>query len=143
MIFMGFSLWELPQEQRKVSVQMGYSKKRLTIRMKNTCSSALHVEKGTIPSTTKKGADHGFGLQTMLEAAQNVTPICSNFCEKLPSTALIYGLAQYCPIQISISSCTYNTKHYQKRCRPWIWLTDDARGGTEDWRGHDVLHGKR
>ena len=51
---------------------MGYSKKRLTIRMKNTCSSALHVEKGTIPSTTKKGADHGFGLQTMLEAAQKI-----------------------------------------------------------------------
>ncbi len=66
------ALWELPQEQRKVSVQMGYSKKRLTIRMKNTCSSALHVEKGTIPSTTKKGADHGFGLQTMLEAAQKI-----------------------------------------------------------------------
>lgn len=30
------------------------------------------MEKGTIPRTGKEGADHGFGLPTMLEAAQKI-----------------------------------------------------------------------
>lgn len=66
------ALQELPQDQREVFVRMGYSKKHLIIRLKNSCSSDLHVEKGTIPGTSKKGTDHGFGLSTMLESAQKL-----------------------------------------------------------------------
>lgn len=66
------ALLELPQEHREAMVHMGYNKKRLILRIKNSCSSGLKVEKGTIPGTTKKGADHGFGLTTMLEAAQKI-----------------------------------------------------------------------
>lgn len=62
----------LPQEQREVSARMKYNKGHLIIRIKNTCSGALRVEKGTIPSTSKESADHGYGLRTMLEAAQRI-----------------------------------------------------------------------
>lgn len=66
------ALRKLPQEQREIFVRMKYNKNRLIIRIKNACSSDLVVEKGTIPRTGKEGADHGFGLPTMLEAAQKI-----------------------------------------------------------------------
>lgn len=66
------ALRELPAEQREVSVRMRYNKDCLVIRIKNSCISSLYVEKGTIPTTSKGGADHGFGLPTMLAAAQKL-----------------------------------------------------------------------
>lgn len=66
------ALQELPQEQREVFVRMKYNKGRLIIRIKNACNSVLCVRKGTIPNTSKKGTDHGFGLPTMLESAQRI-----------------------------------------------------------------------
>ena len=48
---------------------MKYNKKHLTIRIRNRCRDGLHVEKGRIPDTEKKGYDHGFGLATVQEAA--------------------------------------------------------------------------
>lgn len=55
--------------ERKVSVQMKYSRDCLLIRIRNRCREGLTVEKGTIPSTNKEGYDHGFGLSTIQEAA--------------------------------------------------------------------------
>lgn len=66
------ALAELPREQRKAAVQMKYNRGCLTIRMKNCCGDKLQVEKGTIPTTSKEGADHGFGLPTILEAAERL-----------------------------------------------------------------------
>lgn len=66
------ALCELPQEQREAFVRMVYNKNHLIIRLKNSCSSDLYVEKGTLPGTSKRGADHGFGLSTMLESAQKI-----------------------------------------------------------------------
>ena len=66
------ALAELPREQRKAAVQMKYNCGCLTIRMKNCCGDKLQVEKGTIPKTSKEGADHGFGLPTILEAAERL-----------------------------------------------------------------------
>ena len=51
---------------------MKYNKKHLIIRMKNCCKEDLFVEKGTIPATSKESSDHGFGLPTILEAAQKL-----------------------------------------------------------------------
>lgn len=62
----------LSQEQRAVSLKMKYNKGRMIIQIKNTCSSELYVEKGVLPTTTKGGAEHGFGLKSMLESAQKI-----------------------------------------------------------------------
>lgn len=66
------ALKELPVEKRTVSVKMGYSKNYLLIHIRNQCREDLHVEKGTMPVTDKKGKDHGFGLVTVREAARRL-----------------------------------------------------------------------
>lgn len=63
--------------ERKVSVQMKYSRDCLLIRIRNRCREGLTVEKGTIPSTNKEGYDHGFGLSTIQEAADGWKERCS------------------------------------------------------------------
>ena len=63
------ALETLDAGKRKIYVQMKYNKKHLTIRIRNRCRDGLHVEKGRIPDTEKKGYDHGFGLATVQEAA--------------------------------------------------------------------------
>ncbi len=63
---------ELAEEEREVSVQMKYSKDYLLIRIRNRCGDSLHVEKGAMPVTKKKGHDHGFGLMTVQEAAERL-----------------------------------------------------------------------
>lgn len=62
----------LDTEKRQVSVHMRYHKAYLLIRIKNRCRDNLHVEKGSIPVTDKKGHDHGFGLSTVQEAAERL-----------------------------------------------------------------------
>lgn len=66
------ALKELDVKDREASVQMKYNKDYLIIRIKNRCRGALHVEKGEIPPTDKKGKDHGFGLITIQEAARRL-----------------------------------------------------------------------
>ncbi len=63
------ALEELVPEDREVSVQMKYSRDYLVIRIKNRCREGLHVEKGTVPSTSKREAGHGYGLITIQEDA--------------------------------------------------------------------------
>ncbi len=60
---------ELSMGERAASVQMKYNSDYLIIRMKNRCQSDLHVERDTIPKSSKKDAGHGFGLATIQEAA--------------------------------------------------------------------------
>lgn len=62
----------LEEEKREVSVQMKYNKNYLLIRIRNKCREDLHVEKGIVPVTDKKGHDHGFGLTTIKEAAERL-----------------------------------------------------------------------
>lgn len=62
----------LKREEREVSVQMKYSKAYLLIRIRNRCREDLHVERGMLPSTEKEGQDHGFGLLTMQEVAEQL-----------------------------------------------------------------------
>ncbi len=57
---------------REVSIQMQYHKNWLVIRMKNRCQKGLRVEKGEIPKTDQFGREHGFGLQTIQEAAKSL-----------------------------------------------------------------------
>ncbi len=66
------ALAKLLQEQREAFDRMKYNKGHLIIRIRSSCSSELNVEKGVIPATSKEGADHGFGLKTMLESAQKL-----------------------------------------------------------------------
>lgn len=63
---------ELNEEERKISVQMKYSRDYLVIRIKNRCRENLDVEKGTIPTSSKGGKEHGFGLPTVKEAAERL-----------------------------------------------------------------------
>lgn len=63
------ALTDLEEEKREVSVQMKYNRDYLLIRIKNSCKEDLYVEKGTIPATSKKGNDHGFGLPSVQQAA--------------------------------------------------------------------------
>lgn len=65
-------LLELNEEERKISVQMKYSRDYLVIRIKNRCRENLDVEKGTIPTSSKGGKEHGFGLPTVKEAAERL-----------------------------------------------------------------------
>lgn len=58
--------------KREVTVQMKYSHDYLIIRIKNSCRTDLHVEKGTIPPSSKGGSEHGFGLPTIKEAAERL-----------------------------------------------------------------------
>lgn len=60
---------ELEKENRKVSVQMKYSRDYLVMRIRNKCRDDLQIEQGTIPATDKEGREHGFGLTTIKEAA--------------------------------------------------------------------------
>lgn len=64
-----YALKELEKENRSASVQMKYSKDYLIIRIRNRCGKDLHVEKGELPATDKKGREHGFGLPTVREGA--------------------------------------------------------------------------
>lgn len=63
---------ELEVKEREVSVHMKYNREYLTVRIRNRCREDLHVEKGTMPATNKKGAGHGFGLATIKEAAEKL-----------------------------------------------------------------------
>ncbi len=63
---------ELKSNERKLSVQMKYSKSYLLLRIRNRCRRDLKVEKGTIPATEKEGRDHGFGLKTIQEMAKRL-----------------------------------------------------------------------
>ncbi len=67
-----YALKELNKEDRGASVQMKYSKDYLIIRIRNRCSKDLHVEKGKLPATDKKGKEHGFGLPTVQEGAKKL-----------------------------------------------------------------------
>lgn len=67
-----YALKELKKEDRGVSVQMKYSKDYLVIRVRNRCRQDMHVEKGKLPATDKKGREHGFGLPTVQESAQKL-----------------------------------------------------------------------
>lgn len=62
----------LPVDKREVSVLMKYNRVYLLMRIKNRCRDGLSVARGTIPSTDKKGCDHGFGLMTIKEAAESL-----------------------------------------------------------------------
>ena len=62
----------LEREEREVSVQMKYSRAYLLIRIRNRCREDLHVKRGTLPSTEKEGQDHGFGLLTVQEMAEQL-----------------------------------------------------------------------
>lgn len=63
---------ELPPDKRKISLQMRYNKDYLVIRMKNRCKNNLCIEEGNLPKSTKGGAEHGFGLRTIQEAARKL-----------------------------------------------------------------------
>ncbi len=58
--------------EKMVSVQMRYQRGWLIIRIKNRCRDDLRVEKGRLPETEKKETGHGFGLQTIQEAAKRM-----------------------------------------------------------------------
>lgn len=62
----------LAREKREVSVQMKYNRDYLLIRIRNRCKEDLHVEKGTMPATSKVEGEHGFGLVTIKEAAERL-----------------------------------------------------------------------
>lgn len=62
----------LEKEKRKVSAQMRYNRNYLLIRIRNRCRDDLYVAQGEIPATDKEGQDHGFGLATIKEAAENL-----------------------------------------------------------------------
>lgn len=61
------------KEEGEASVQMKYSKDYLILRIRNHCRKELYVEKGEIPVTDKEGKEHGFGLQTIQEAAKRLS----------------------------------------------------------------------
>ncbi len=63
---------DLKENERKLSVQMKYSRSYLLLRIRNRCRRDLKVEKGTIPATDKEGRDHGFGLKTIQEMAKRL-----------------------------------------------------------------------
>lgn len=64
---------ELTEEPKEASVQMKYSHDYLILRLKNRCRPSRQIEKGTIPATDKPGAGHGFGIQTIQEAARRLS----------------------------------------------------------------------
>ncbi len=66
------ALKEISPEERRASVQMKYNRDYLLIRIKNRCRDELHVEKGTIPATDKRGHEHGFGLTAVQETARSL-----------------------------------------------------------------------
>ncbi len=66
------ALEALKVQEREISVQMKYSRGYLVIRMRNRCQEDLRVEKGTIPTSSKGGREHGFGLATVKEAAERL-----------------------------------------------------------------------
>ncbi|MDE6916839.1 MAG: GHKL domain-containing protein [Lachnospiraceae bacterium] len=68
--------------KREISVLMKYNKAYLLICIKNSCMENLHVERGTIPATDKKGNDHGFGLPTIKEAAERLGGDMTCYTEK-------------------------------------------------------------
>lgn len=66
------ALKELDVQDREICADMRYKKNYLVIRIKNRCRADLQVDKETLPTTQKQGGDHGFGLQTVLEAARRL-----------------------------------------------------------------------
>lgn len=62
----------LEKEKRRVSVHMRYNRNYLLIRIRNRCRDGLYVERGELPATDKEGADHGFGLAAIREAAKRL-----------------------------------------------------------------------
>lgn len=65
-------LKELDMEEREISVKMKYNRDYLVIRIKNRCRKELHLEKGTLPPSSKGGSEHGFGLHTVKESAERL-----------------------------------------------------------------------
>ncbi len=65
-------LKELDRGEREISVKMKYSHDYLVIRIKNRCRKGLHVEKGTLPPSSKGGSEHGFGLAIVKESAEHL-----------------------------------------------------------------------
>lgn len=63
---------ELAADRRKASVQMRYNRDYLIIRIKNHCKNNIYVKKGEIPKSTKGGAEHGFGVRTIQDAARKL-----------------------------------------------------------------------
>ena len=62
----------LEKEKRRVSVHMRYNRNYLLIRIRNRCRDDLYVKQGELPATDKEGADHGFGLAAIKEAAKRL-----------------------------------------------------------------------
>lgn len=62
----------LEKEKRRVFVHMGYNRNYFLIRIRNRCRDGLYVEQGELPVTNKEGADHGFGLAAIREAAKRL-----------------------------------------------------------------------
>ena len=60
---------QLPAEAQ---IQMRSRGDWLIIRIKNRCREDLHVGKGTFPFTYKTGPLHGFGLMTLVDAAERL-----------------------------------------------------------------------
>lgn len=66
------ALKKVEKEKREVSVQMKYNRDYLVMRIRNKCREDLYVEPGTQPVTDKGGSEHGFGLNTIKEAAERL-----------------------------------------------------------------------
>lgn len=62
----------LKKEERRVSVHIRYNRNYLLIRLRNKCRDDLYVAQGELPTTDKKGQNHGFGLVTIKEAAERL-----------------------------------------------------------------------
>ncbi len=62
----------LRQEEREASVTMQYRKDFLILRMKNRCRKTVHVRRGELPKTQKKGREHGHGLLSIRETAESL-----------------------------------------------------------------------
>ncbi len=63
---------EVAADKRQISVQMKYSKDYLIIRIKNNCKPGLTVVKGVLPVSGRKGSEHGFGLLSIKEVAEEL-----------------------------------------------------------------------
>lgn len=84
-------LKELDMGEREIFVKMKYSRDYLVIRIKNRCRKDLHVEKGTLPPSSKGGSNHGFGLGTIKESA-----------ERLDGDMLCYTEKQYFVLDVLV-----------------------------------------
>ncbi len=63
---------EFPKEHRDASVQLRQKDDYVLLRVRNTCSSKLVVERGRLPATTKTEFGHGYGLETICRIADSL-----------------------------------------------------------------------